>query len=168
MDFEYVIKTRTATRKFQDKKVEKEKINKILESARLAPTAKNQQPQKIYVVSSEESLKKIDNATPCRYNAPVVFIVCSDKEIACHSEQFSTAVIDGTIVATHMMLASTNLGVDNIWIEYFDKQKLKEEFNIPEKEEIICLLPIGYKDVDCPSNPMHEVRKELKEIVKYL
>lgn len=168
MDFEYVIKSRTATRKFQNKIIEDEKLNKILEAGRLAPTAKNQQPQKIYVVKKEESIKKIDSVTPCRYNALVVLIVCSDKNTACHSELFSTAVIDGSIVATQMMLAATNEGIDNIWIEYFDKQKLKEEFNIPENEEVICLLPIGYKAVDCPINPMHEVRKDLKDIVKYL
>lgn len=72
MEFEEVIRKRTAIRKFKNDNVEKDKIEKILEAGRLAPTAKNKQPQKIYVAMSEEAIEKIDKVSPCRYNAPVV------------------------------------------------------------------------------------------------
>ena len=117
MEFEEIIRKRTSTRKFKDKKLEKEKLDKILEAGRVAPTAKNKQPQKIFVVESEIGLKKIDKASPCRYNAPVVLMVCSDKSIAFHKENYSTYEMDATIVATHMMLEATNIDVENIWIE---------------------------------------------------
>lgn len=81
-DFETVIRNRTATRKFKDEKIRIEKINKILEAGRLAPTAQNLQPQKIYVANSNEALEKIDKVSPCRYGAPTVLIVCSDKNIS--------------------------------------------------------------------------------------
>ena len=61
--------------------MDEEKINKILEAGRLAPTAKNIQPQKIYVACSKEALDKIDQVSPCRYGAPIVLIVCSDKNL---------------------------------------------------------------------------------------
>lgn len=168
MEFENVIRKRTATRKFKSTAVKNEQLEKILEAGRLAPTAKNQQPQKIYVISEEESLEKIDRVSPCRYNAPVVLLVCSDKNIAWSNENFSTYLMDASIVATHMMLEATNVGIDNIWIEYFDKEQTKIEFNLPENEEPICLIPLGYAADDCPENPTHHVRKELTETVKYI
>lgn len=167
-DFETVIRKRTATRKFKDQQLEIEKINKILEAGRLAPTAKNLQPQKIYVATSHDALNKIDQVSPCRYNAPTVLIVCSDKNIAWKKDQYSTYEMDACIVATHMMLEATNIGIDNIWIEMFDKQKLKELFNIEEQAEPICLIPLGYKADDCKENPQHNIRKDLKEIVEFV
>lgn len=167
-DFETVIRKRTATRKFKEEKIDREKLNKILEVGRIAPTAKNLQPQKIYVASSKEALEKIDKVSPCRYNAPTVLIVCSDKEIAWEKEGESTYEMDATIVATHMMLEATNIGVDNIWIKMFDKNKLKEEFTLGENIEPICLIPLGYKAEDYQGNPLHNVRKDLEETVTFL
>jgi len=168
MEFIDVVKNRTATRKFSDKIVSKETIDKILEVGRLAPTAKNMQPQKIYVVESEEGLQKIDHASPCRYHAPVVLLVCSDKDIACSLGEYSTYEMDASIVATHLMLAATNYGVDNIWIEYFDKEKLKEIFKIPDNIEPVCLLPLGYKSSDYTVSINHNKRKSLDETVEYI
>ena len=82
MEFEDVIRKRTATRKFSSREVEEDKIKSILEAGRVAPTAKNIQPQYILVAKSNEALSKIDECSPCRYNAPVVIIVCSNKEMA--------------------------------------------------------------------------------------
>lgn len=167
-DFETVIKTRTAIRKFKDKKIEPAKLNKILEAGRLAPTAKNMQPQKIYVASSSESLEKIDQVSPCRYGAPTVLIVCSDKSIAWSKDGYSTYEMDACIVATHMMLEATNIGVDNIWIEMFNKNELKKLFNLDEAIEPICLIPLGYRADDCPENPMHNQRKDLSDTVEFI
>lgn len=167
-DFETVIRERTATRKFQPKKIEDEKIKKILEAGRLAPTAKNLQPQRIYVVSSKEGLEKIDKASRCKFGAPTVLIVCSDKNIAFNKNGHSTYEVDACIVATHMMLEATNIGVDNIWIELFDRQELKKQFDLEENIEPICLMPIGYKTDDYNGNPSHNQRKDLKDIVEYV
>ena len=73
MEFEQLFRERYACRKFSNKAVEKELLDKILEAARLAPTAKNQQPFRIYIVESEESLKKIDEVSPCRYGARIPY-----------------------------------------------------------------------------------------------
>ena len=167
MEFENVIRKRTAVRKFSDKTLEQEKLDKILEAGRLAPTAKNNQPFKIYVVNNEEGLLKIDNASRCRYGAKTVLIVCGNTEEAYHKENYSTYEMDSCIVATHMMLEATNIGVDNIWIELFDENILRENFNIPSEYIPVCLLPLGYKAIDCPINPLHKKRKNIKEIVEY-
>jgi len=167
MEFENIIRKRTSVRKFSDKKVEQAKLAKILEAGRLAPTAKNNQPFKIFVVNSEEGLVKIDNASRCRYGAKTILIVCGNKEEAYHKGDYSTYEMDSCIVATHMMLEATNIGVDNIWIESFDENIIRKEFNIPSEFIPICLLPLGYKSVDCPINPLHEKRKNIKDIVEY-
>ncbi len=167
MEFEKVIRERFSARKFKNDLIDEDKINKILEAGNLAPTAKNNQPQKIYVVKSKDGLEKIDKASPCRYKAPVCLIVASDKNIAWSKGTYSTFEMDAYIVATHMMLEATNLGVDNIWIEMFDKNILKQEFNMDENIEPICLIPLGYRTDDCKPSPMHNSRKDLSEIVEY-
>lgn len=167
-DFETVIRKRTSTRKFKDEKISKEKLEKILEAGRLAPTAKNIQPQMIYVVQSNEGLEKIDRVTPCRYGAITVLIVCGNKNIAWTKKDYSSYETDACIVATHMMLEATNVGVDNIWIAMFDNEKLKQEFDLEDGIEPICLIPLGYTTDDYIGNPMHSQRKDLKDTVKFI
>ena len=167
MEFEEVIRKRTAVRKFSDRKLEKEKLDKILEAGRLAPTAKNNQPIKIYVVQSNEGIDKIDKATKCRYGAKTVLIICGNKEQSFKKDDFTTYEMDSCIVATHIMLEATNLGVDNIWIEAFDENILRKEFSIPEELVPVCLLPLGYKAEDCPMNPLHNIRKSIEDIIEY-
>ena len=168
MEFDSVIRKRTATRMFQDKKVEKEELNKILEAGRIAPTAKNLQPQKIYVVNSKEGIEKIDKVTPCRYNAPICLLVCSDKSIAWTKDNYSSFEMDATIVATHMILEATNLGVDNIWIRLFKRDDIQKTFNLPDNIVPICIIPLGYKTDDNKENPLHTKRKLLEETVEYI
>lgn len=168
MEFDKVIRKRTATRSFKSDEISDSKISKILEAGKVAPTAKNKQPQLVLVAKSKEALEKIDKLTNFRYNAPVVLIVCSDKDIAFKNRENTSYIIDATIVATHMMLEATNQELDNIWIEMFDKEILKKEFNLNDNIEPICLLPIGYKTDDYLESPMHNVRKELEEMVRYV
>lgn len=168
MEFEKVVKERMSTRKFQDKRVPEETLKKILEIGRLAPTAKNLQPQKIYVIQSEEGLLKIDKSSRCRFNAPTVLLVCSDKNIAWKKDEYSTYEMDASIVATHLMLAATNYHVDNIWIKLFDKNIIKKEFHLEENIEPICLIPLGYKTDDYKASPLHTDRKPITETVEFL
>ncbi len=112
-------------------------------------------------------MAKIDKASPCRYNAPVCLIVSSNKDIAWKKDGYSTYEMDACIVATHMMLEATNLGVDNIWIEMFDKDIIKKEFDLEMNIEPICLIPLGYKADDCTSSPLHLKRKNIQDMVIY-
>ena len=167
MEFEDIIRKRTSVRKFSNKKLEQKVLNNILEAGRIAPTAKNNQPIKIYVVNSNEGIDKIDKASRCRYGAETVLIVCGNKEDAYHKGDYTTAEMDSCIVATHMMLEATNNGVDNIWVESFDENILRKEFVIPNEYTPFLLMPLGYKADDCPINPLHCKRKSLEEIIEY-
>ena len=168
MEFDDVIKIRTATRKFSNKKVDKETIKKILSAGILAPTAKNLQPEKIFVLQSREAKKKVDKLTPCRYNAPVCMLVCADKDIVWQKGDYSTLEMDATIVATHLILEATNLGVDSVWVRNFEPKQAQKEFNLGENVIPICMIQLGYRAPDCPNNPMHNKRKNIEEVVKFL
>ena len=168
MEFDKVIRERFSARKFKNDLVSDEIINKILEAGNVAPTAKNLQPQKIYVVRSKEGLDKIDKVSPCRYNAPVVLLVCSDKTIAWTKKDYSSYEMDATIVATHMILEATNLGVNSVWVDMFDNDLAKQIFNLDDGVEPICLIPLGYKDDNVVPSVMHTSKKSLDDIVKYV
>ena len=167
MNFDDVISARYSTRSFSNKKISKEELNKILEAGRIAPTAKNNQPIKIYVVQSEIGLVKIDKASPCRYGAQTVLVVCGNKDEAFINGNHSTYETDSCIVATHMMLEATNIGIDNIWIDLFSRDIIKEEFGIPENIIPVCLIPLGFKTENCAPSVNHNRRKAIQEIVEY-
>ena len=169
MEFSEVVKKRYSCKKFDGRKVEKEKINEILEAGRLAPTAKNLQEQKIYVLESEEMLAKVDKLTPCRYGASVVLVVAFDKNnvFTYPGEKRDSGVEDATIVATHMMLAATNVGVDSCWINFFNPDDAKKELGLAENEEVLMIMDLGYAAPDTKPLENHNSRKPLSETVKF-
>ncbi len=169
MDFETVIRKRESTRRFSDKKLERDKLEQILEAGRLAPTAKNLQDFKIYIVESESAIKKLDEAHPCRYGAPTSPIVCADNRNGFSTdESHKSGAIDACIVATHMMLEATNLDVDNIWTWAWGNTKMMQEFAMPEGVEPVCVLPLGYRAEEDHGSKNHGVRKEIAELVEYI
>ena len=170
MDFSEVIKNRYSCKKFSDRKVEKEKLDKILEAGRVAPTAKNLQEQHIYVVQSENGLAAIDKVTPCRYGAPVVLVVAYHKNnvFTYPGEKRDSGIEDASIVATHMLLAAYNEGVDSCWINFFNPDELAQALNLPEDEEVLMLLDLGIAAEGTKALPNHNSRKELTETVTYM
>ena len=168
MEFEKIIEVRQSTRKFSEKVPSDEIIEKILDAGRRAPSAKNMQPARFYVLKSEAALRAVDKASPCRYGAPAVIMVCVDKNEVFASATHSTAEIDGSIAATHIILAATNEGVDNIWVELFDRDIIKGELGIADNILPICLIPIGYRADDCPVSRNFHNRKPLEEIFEYI
>ena len=169
MDFLKLASERFSVRDFSDRPVEKEKIDTIIESARIAPTAKNNQPQIVYVLKSEEALKKIRENTRCAFNAPLVFAICIDESKQWRqpfSGEFS-GNIDGAIVATHMMLMAHSLGVGCTWVMHFDPQKMRKAYNIPENVVPHALLTMGYAADDSKPLDMHFEKKDAEEISVY-
>lgn len=170
MDFTQVITGRYSCKKYSDRPVEQEKLQAILNAGRVAPTAKNLQEQRIYVAQSAEALSKIDAATPCRYGAPTVLVVAYDD-----SDMFTypggkntSGAEDAVIVATHMMLAAANEGVDSCWLNFFNPDELAAALGLPANEHIVMLLDLGYAAEGVGPLPNHASRKELAQTVKCL
>ncbi len=170
MEFKEVIKARYSCKKYAARQVEPEKLTAILEAGRLAPTAKNLQEQHIYVVQSPEGLAKIDSVTPCRYGAPTVLAVAFDRKnvFTYPGGKRDSGVEDASIVATHMMLAAADEGVDSCWINYFDPEKLAEALNLPEQEEVLMVMDLGYAAEGAGPLANHGSRKPLTETVTCL
>lgn len=169
MEFTKVVAERYSCKNFGDRKVENAKLAEILEAGRLAPTAKNFQEQRIYVIQSEEGLQKIDKVTPCRYNASTCVVVAFDRNntFTYPGGKRDSGVEDATIVATHLLLAAANAGVDSCWINFFDPDLLAKELELPENEEILMILDLGYAAEGTGPLPNHGLRKPLSETVSY-
>ena len=170
MEFKEVLKARYSCKKYSDRQVEKENLEAILNAGRLAPTAKNLQEQHIYVVQSPEVLAKVDSVTPCRYGAPTVLVVAFDSTnvFTYPGGKRDSGVEDATIVATHMILAAADEGVDSCWVNFLDPEKMAEVLGLPENEEILMIMDLGYAAEGAGPLPNHGNRKELSETVSYL
>ena len=170
MDFSELVKARYSCKKFDGRPVEKAQLDAILEAGRLAPTAKNLQEQRIYVVQSEKGLAKVDQVTPCRYNAGTVLIVAFDKNnvFVYPGEKRDSGVEDASIVATHMLLAAKACGVESCWLNFFNPEVVAKTFGLPENEEVLMLLDLGYAAEDAGPLPTHSQRKDLSETVTYI
>ena len=167
MEFFDLIRDRYSVRKYADKPVEQEKLNKILAAGAAAPTAKNLQPQRIYVLESKEAIEKIRGITRCAFNASVVLMVCGNKEEAWVNpfNNRSSAEMDCSIVTTQMMLQAQELGLGTCWVCWFDTEETKKAFGIPENQEVLALLPLGYPAEESKPSAMHDSRKPLEETV---
>ena len=169
MEFKEVVRNRYSCKKYSDRPVEPEKLTAILEAGRLAPTAKNLQEQHIYVLQSPEALAKVDAATPCRYGAGTVLAVAFNRDnvFTYPGGKRDSGVEDAAIVATHMILAAADEGVDSCWLNVFDPDKLAEALGLPENEEILMLMDLGYAAEGAGPLPNHGNRKALTDTVSY-
>lgn len=170
MDFIELAKNRYSCKKFDSRQISKQQLDSILEAGRLAPTAKNLQEQHVYVVQSAEGLAKVDAHTPCRYGAPTMLIVAFDKNntYTYPGQKYDSGIEDASIVTTHMMLCAKSVGVDSCWVNCFDPDKMAAEFTLPENEEILTCLALGFPAEGAKPLPNHFSRKPIDATVTYL
>ena len=170
MEYYELIKKRFSCKKYSDRKIDSALLEKILSAGNIAPTAKNQQSQRIFVVSSKEDLEKIDKAGPCRYNAPTVLIVCYNRnEVYIYpDDDRNTGIEDASIVATHIMLAAADEGINSCWVNNFSVRTIKELFELDEDTEPVLLMDLGYAAEGAGPLANHDKKKELSETVKYI
>jgi len=162
-------KSRYSVRKYENKTIEAEKLNAILEAGRIAPTAANQQPCIFLVLNNEESIEKLYKA--CNpHGAPLAIVICADKSSAWVRpfDKANMGEIDNTIATDHMMMCAQDLGLSSCWITYFDPKIVRKEFNIPDNIIPFNILAIGY-GADEPQSPDRhaQTRKPLDSMVKY-
>lgn len=169
MNFKDVAKRRYSVRKYTAQKVEKEKLDLILEAAHVAPTGANKQPVRLIVAQSPEALAKVGKAARF-YGAPCVIIVCSDVDKAWVRpyDGKNIADIDASIITDHMMLQATELGLGSLWICWFDPEVVKSEFGLPENLVPVNLLALGYAD-GAPASPdrHNKTRNPIELLVSY-
>ena len=160
------IKNRYSVRKYKDKPIEEEKLNTILEAARLAPSAKNYQMWNFVVIKDNDRRKRL--AEICKNQkfvaeAPVTIAICMTNLDYVMSGGTPAYIVDGAIAGEHIALQAVNLGLGTCWIGAFHHEPLEEFLNLPDDFRVVCLLTLGY-----PADSKRERRlKEISEIVRY-
>lgn len=166
MNFTQLAKNRYSVRKFSSQKVEKEKQDIILNSALLAPTAKNLQPQRIIALQSNEALEKLKKVTKCTYGCTLAYIICYDDTVCFKRyDGKDSGDIDASIVATHMMLSASEIGIGSTWVMLFDTETAKSEFNIPDNIQPSAILVMGYPAEDAEPSERHFQSIPLNEMI---
>lgn len=155
---------RYSCREFSQHPVSSSDLAKVLEAARLAPSARNQQPIHVWALTSEDALARI-RAVHTMFNAPVVLMVgFKDSDGWTRSyDGTNWAEIDATIAGTHIILAAADLGLGSTWVGSFDPVKVKELFPETEDYEISSLFAIGHPAATATPSERHSIRKSMDE-----
>lgn len=170
MGFIELATSRFSVRSFSEKPVEQDKIDKILQAAKVAPTAVNFQPQKLYVVKSPEAMAKLTSIRPV-FGAPMAIIVCYDENLSWKNSRnggHDSGEVDAAIVCTHIMLQAWELGIGSCWIGAFQPAAVSEAFGIPANEHPVAILPLGYPSDGCVASDKHLSYRDMKDWVKEL
>ncbi len=169
MDFSKLAEKRYSVRNFKNEHLTNEVIDTILKTGHLAPTGCNNQPQRILVLNTDNSIEKLKACTKCHFDAPTAMLICYNKN-ECWTRKYDGAqsgVIDASIVTTHMMLKAAEIGVGSTWVMHFDPFKIREVFNIPEEIEPVALLVMGYPADDAAPKDMHSQYRNMDEVIFY-
>ncbi len=166
MQFLELTEKRYSVRSYKPGQVEDDKLQQVLEAARLAPTAANRQPIKfivIHTVGREAELSRIYDRS-WFVQAPVVICACATPNQAwVRRDGKNYCNVDVAIAMDHLILAATELGLGTCWIAAFDATAAREVLGLPDEVEPVAFTPIGYPN----DEPRPKTRKPLTELVKY-
>lgn len=170
-DFTSLVQERYSARSMSDKIVEKEKIEQILEVARLSPTACNLQRQRLLVVTSKEGIAKLKECTPCHFNASTIIVLSIEEDTKDSNmkgdDWYKFGLMDIGIVVENMALKATELGLGTTIVGMMDAQKIQEKFSIPSSQHPVLLLPIGYPDEKGKPCVLHASRLPIEETTRW-
>lgn len=160
MNFLDLAKQRCSIRSFSSQPIEYEKIQYILEAARVAPTACNKQPQRIMVIQKPYNLRKVEKVYKT-FGAPCVLIVCQDTRNALVRpfDNRCSGDLDIGIVTDHMMLAARSIGVGSVMIGLFNPTIIQKDLDIPSYFDITALLILGYPQKGFLDENRHETKR---------
>lgn len=167
MDFLSISKKRSSIRDYSSKKIEQEKLDYILEAARLSPSACNFQPWYIVLIESDKGKEMIRATYPREWfnTAPLYLLICSNHQQgwkrASDNKDFTD--VDISILTEHLCLAAAEQGLGTCWVCNFDATLCSSSFNLPDSVEPLVILPIGYPtneslfDVEKKRKPLNEI-----------
>ena len=164
MDVSAAIRQRRSVRAYKAVEVEEEKLKKILEAARLSPSASNRQGWKFIVVRNKDTKKKLARAAFGQSfigEAPVVMVACGTESNAVMACGQPTHTVDVSIACAFMILQACELGLGTCWIGAFEEDGVKRILEIPKSVRVVAMIPLGYPDED----PSPRSRKDIEQIV---
>ena len=164
MDVLTAIRGRRSVRAYKDTPVEEDKLKKILEAARLSPSASNRQEWKFIVIRNKETRKKLAKAAFHQSfvaEAPVVIVACATEANAIMACGQPTHTVDLSIACAYLILQAYELGLGTCWLGAFKEEEVKKILKIPESIRVVTVIPVGYSD----QPPAQGSRKNLDQIV---
>ncbi|MFA6548955.1 MAG: nitroreductase family protein [Candidatus Margulisiibacteriota bacterium] len=175
-----IIKERYSVRDYAEKAIEEEKLNMILESARLAPSASNSQPWHFYVVKDKNKINALAEKMPLGSRLVINFFIAKAQAVIVATAGPISLVhkvasfivnkkwyyLDIGIALEHMALTAWDLGIGSCWIGWFDEKRIKSILAIPKEREVVAMLTFGYPKEEQKEHPKH--RKSLEEIVSII
>jgi len=166
MTFLDMTEARFSVRQFQDAAVDSAKLDAILQAVNRAPTAHNNQPQRIFVMRSPEALAAVDACTRGRFGAPIVFVLCYDRnESWKRKDGYDSGEVDCGIVGTHILYAALEQGLGSCWVAMFRPDGLRASLNLPENVVPVALIPVGIPAADAVPYLFHFEKKPLADTV---
>jgi len=166
MDVFAAINQRSSVRSYKATDVEEDKLRKVLEAARLSPSANNRQEWKFIVVRNKETKKRLARAAFGQSfigAAPVIIVACGTESRAMLGCGQPTHTVDVSIACAYMILQAYELGLGTCWIGAFEEDETKKILNIPEHVRVVAMTPLGYPN----QPPSKKIRKSLDQIVCY-
>lgn len=164
MDILSAIQNRRSIRKYSSRPIEEDKLNKILEAGRLAPSANNRQSWKFIIVRDPEVKDRLKEAAGGQAfvgEAPAVLVVCGtepDSIMTCGQHRYT---VDLSIALSFMILEAYEQGIGTCWLGHFDEEKVKKILGVPHKARVVAMTPLGYADEEPAARP----RKALEEVI---
>lgn len=169
MGFFDLAQKRYSSRKYSDRPVSGDQLEMVLEAGRLAPTAANRYPVRVFVVKSEENLDKIRSLTKNVFDAPVVILVAHDKDqdwkATNFNDDFEAGTMDASIATTFMMMEATDLGMGTLWARGFNGAEIAKAFDMPNNYVLDDILILGYPAEDDEPSPMHSKVIEFNDFI---
>ena len=178
MTFQELINRRQSVRRYQDKPVEREKLQQLIEAVRFAPSASNSQPWKLILVDEPELKDKVANATFSKLvafnkfapQAAVMAVIVIEKpkmitQIGGSVKNREFPLIDIGIAAEHFCLQATELGLSTCMLGWFSEKKIKQLLSIPKKKRIGLVITLGYETEDY--NQREKTRKSVEEMSSF-
>jgi nitroreductase len=165
-----LMRARYSVRAYAERPVSRETLLAVLEAARIAPTACNNQPWRILVVQDPATRAALAACYPQAWlaTAPVILVCCAEPGRAwCRRDGKNHAEIDVAIVVDHLTLAATEAGLGSCWICAFDAAKARQALQMPAGLEPVVLLPLGYPAAEAAPNPRHIQRRPLTELIQW-
>jgi len=168
LDFYKVIRTRRSVRSFKKEPIPDEVLNRVLDTARVAPSGGNRQPWKFILVKDERLRQRMVaacNDQKFMMDAPLIVVACGQKLPINRGGYMGemSILLDVSIAFTHLILAARAEGLGTCWIGAFNNKEIKKLLKVPNEYEVVAATPLGYPSTDVFTNPGN--RKNLDEIV---
>jgi len=166
MEFLELAKSRYSVRSYQATPVEEEKVNVVLEAARMAPSAHNWQPFRLILITTEGREAELQRIYGRRWftQAPLIICACAVPDEGWSRGDGKPYVdVDATIAMDHLILAAHSLGLGTCWVADFDAAAARDVLGLPDGVEPIAFTPLGY-----PADQLRpKKRKDMSDLVRY-